>query len=334
MRCATAMASTNCPVCGTIVPGFAKFCAGCGKKVGVEGFDGRSEPTLNSDLGDLPAMPPRAAITDAREDFYELAIGGKGRDYYLPRFDRFDREGTSFGWHWPAFFITFWWLLYRKMWGKALLYFVLTNVISALAAGLTKVKPGFGLLVQGIYLLGLFLIPPLISNGGYYRHCQKIIASARGTSSNPQVQFAALAKRGGTSNVAIVIVAVLVTAAMIGVLAAIAIPAYQDYKVRARSVVALGYGKEVAARVGSFYESRQALPRSLADVGFGPPFPNGLHDVQLNTSNGTLRLVLSDIAVGGHTFQLIPSADGRGRVSWQCQAGDMRPSLLPAECRR
>ncbi|MDN8617125.1 DUF2628 domain-containing protein [Variovorax ginsengisoli] len=294
--------------------------------------DGRTEPTLGAEPVARPPLPRAAASEEARE-FYELAIGEKNRDYYLRRFEEFDREGTRLGWHWPAFFFTFWWLMYRKMWGKAALYFLLPSIIGAAIGAVAITAPGFAVLAYCIYLLGLFVIPPLISNGGYYRHCQKLIASARHTSSNPQAQFALLARKGGTSNIALILLAIMAIGAGIGILAAIALPAYQDYTVRAKAANALRHGKAAAAAVGEHYETRRTLPGSLAAVQFGPPLPPELQDVQLNTSNGVIRLVLSSGPANGRTFQLVPSADTGGRVRWTCQSVDMKPKLLPAECR-
>jgi len=291
------------------------------------------EPTFSADPAALPPLPRASSAADPRE-LYALAIGDKNRDYYLRRFEEFDREGTKFGWNWPAFFFTFWWLMYRKMWGKAALYFILPNIIAAGIGASAAVAPGFAVFAYCAYLLGLFVIPPLISNGGYYRHCQKLIASARNTSNNPQAQFAVLARKGGTSNIALILVMVMAIVAGIGILAAIALPAYQDYTTRAKAMNALRYGKAAAAAVGEYYEAQRALPRSLAAVQFGPPLPPELQDVQLNTSNGTIRLVLSSGPVSGRTFQLVPSADAGGRVTWKCQAVDIKASLLPLECRQ
>lgn len=290
------------------------------------------EPTFSADPT-APPPPRRATATEDLRELYELAVGEKNRDYYLRRFEEFDKEGTKFGWHWPAFFFTFWWLMHRKMWGKAALYFFLPNIIVIAIGASSAVAPGFAVLAYCVYLLGLFVIPPLISNAGYYRHCQKLIASARNTSSNPQAQFAVLAKKGGTSNIALILVMVMAFVAGIGILAAIALPAYQDYTTRARAANALHYGKAAAAAVGEYYETQRALPHSLAAVQFGPPLPAGLQDVQLNTSNGIIRLVLSSGPVNARTFQLVPTADTGGRVTWTCQPVDMKPNLLPPECR-
>jgi hypothetical protein len=69
----------------------------------------------------IPSSSPLAAE--------ELAayIGPKA-ERYRPRFERFTRTGTTrfvFSWNNPAAFAGMWWYLYRKMYGWALLDFVL-----------------------------------------------------------------------------------------------------------------------------------------------------------------------------------------------------------------
>ena len=53
---------------------------------------------------------------------------GPRAERYRPRFERFTRTGTTrfeFSWNWPASLAGMWWYLYRKMYGWALVDFVL-----------------------------------------------------------------------------------------------------------------------------------------------------------------------------------------------------------------
>jgi hypothetical protein len=57
---------------------------------------------------------------------YRAAVGPRA-DYYVPRFLSFDRPGASkASWHWPAFFVSFPWMLYRRMWRTALVVFLIS----------------------------------------------------------------------------------------------------------------------------------------------------------------------------------------------------------------
>lgn len=61
------------------------------------------------------------------EDEFAAFIGSKAYKYLL-KFRRFSVNGIdhfSATWHWPAFLVGFWWLLYRKMYLWAFVYFIL-----------------------------------------------------------------------------------------------------------------------------------------------------------------------------------------------------------------
>ncbi len=85
---------------------------------------------------------------------------GVNLDAYLPKFDKFQQGGTPhfvFTWHWPAFFVPFFWAIYRKLW--------VWSVI---------------ILVSGIFLpLVSNLVWGSIANYIYYRHSLKKINKIR-----------------------------------------------------------------------------------------------------------------------------------------------------------
>lgn len=62
------------------------------------------------------------------QDLYAAFIGEKNELYYLSKFEEFDQTGRIFSpsWNWPAFFFTWGWLAYRKMYGLAFLIAFLT----------------------------------------------------------------------------------------------------------------------------------------------------------------------------------------------------------------
>src|ERR1700736_5568240 len=57
-----------------------------------------------------------AASTQDMEALYRSAVGAKKADFYVPKFVGFDQPGASrLSWNWPAFFFSFYWFLYRRM---------------------------------------------------------------------------------------------------------------------------------------------------------------------------------------------------------------------------
>lgn len=333
-------ATLHCTRCGADNAPSARFCSACGTSLVAADAEGRIEPSLGSASAwqAIPKEPERAGARmspDLRE-LYAMAIGDRNQRRYLDKFERFDRAGkTSAGWHWPAFFVTFYWLLYRKMWARAALYFFLPYiVITALAMMASPLGGSAVLLIYGVYLVGLFVLPALFADGVYYRVCKKRIEAILALHDSPEGQRILVAQKGGTSNVALVLVCLLVVPAVVGMLAAIALPAYQDYTARAKTSQALVFGKAASAAVGEFYELNRRLPGTLAEASFVTPLPTVLDNVQFNTSSGVLRLVLASGPMAGRVVQLVPSIDAGGRLLWRCEAGTAEPRYLPMECRR
>ena len=93
-----------CNKCGTQVIEGAQFCTQCGQA--------------------LTIAHATSAPDAARDDEYlEAAIGRRKLDYYLRKFERFSSGRGFASWNWPAFFVPLAWMLYRKMWVCALVYF-------------------------------------------------------------------------------------------------------------------------------------------------------------------------------------------------------------------
>jgi|SRR5690606_2305858 len=177
---------------------------------------------------------------DQKDALYRAVIG-RNAEYYLERFRRFDAAGKAgASWHWPAFFITFFWLLYRKMWGAAAGYIVLVlaSYLVLPTVGMVVAGVGGGLAALLLHLVLVMVVPALFANVLYYRHCRNRIEDTGALAHDPEARSRELLRRGGTSEVAAAIgaiVAILVGIAFIAMMAAISIPAYQDYLERTQN---------------------------------------------------------------------------------------------------
>lgn len=178
-----------------------------------------------------PYKPPEANITGGGSDSSDLVrafLGPKNSDYYLDAFDKIE-QGAGRRWHWPAFFVTWFWLGYRKMWLWFFAYWIVFPVVlSLLMVVLSLVNETVGLIA---YVAGLFIVPPLFANQVYFSHAKAKIAKATASSGDPSVQAQQAARFGGTSGILLFVILGIV---IVGILAAIAIPAYQDYVIRAQ----------------------------------------------------------------------------------------------------
>lgn len=178
-------------------------------------------------------------VAQSQEELYSLVIGDANLQHYLRKFAQFDRDGkTSAGWHWPAFFVTFGWLLYRKSWLNAALYAFVPGVVVGFA---TAIAAPFGPAAVAVVTLAVglpvLLLPPLYADAAYYRLCRKRISKVLSLpGKDPDTLRALLLRKGGTSRVApILIVLLTIPAAVVGMMAAISTSAGPDDAVRAKA---------------------------------------------------------------------------------------------------
>ena len=114
---------------------------------------------------------PEAGATRA---LYRAAIGPRNTSYYLTRFLRFDIPGHSRrSWNWAACFLTFYWLLYRRMFAAAFVYLlglpVLFAAVSATATSFVNANV-FVVVYAFISFIVQFVLVPTYANAFYYRH--------------------------------------------------------------------------------------------------------------------------------------------------------------------
>ena len=302
----------HCPQCATPNPEDGRFCTQCGHSL--------TEPTADE---------------MTRENFRAI-LGPKNQDYYLQRFEEYEANGkTTIGWHWPAFFITFYWLLYRKMWLAALLYFILPYLCTSVLGVVGSLLGASGTLLVSVgyllYILAILLLPPMFANGLYYRHCQSKIRQAEQLHDDRERQLGYLSAKGGTSSIILFVVLIFGFIAVIGILAAIAIPAYQDYTLRSKMSGVYHSGLTITQELTQYYAAHQALPTDIHELAI-PTLPSWVSGVQLDSDQGVLELQLAPPSTG-QSLQFVASEDENGILSWRCQSQTIRPRALPQPCR-
>lgn len=138
------------------------------------------------------------------------------------------------------------------------------------------------------------------------------------------------------------LIELMIVVAIIGILAAVALPAYQDYTVRARVselMLAVSAGK---TPVAEFYQLRSVLPNT-GSVQVDSQASQYVSSVAWNGSAivGTAAgsAAMGNSAAGGATIQMraVTQAGGNAVLNWECGPGPGTPmpkKYLPASCKQ
>lgn len=131
------------------------------------------------------------------------------------------------------------------------------------------------------------------------------------------------------------LIELMIVVAIIGILAAVAIPAYQDYTVRAKVSEALSVASQAKTAVSEYYLTNASLPGST-DVSLNVPDDAEHLDASGSSWDGSsITLELADDVggtAGGQTLVLSPTTSSTG-VGWTCKAGTLDSSYVPSSCK-
>ena len=132
------------------------------------------------------------------------------------------------------------------------------------------------------------------------------------------------------------LIELMIVVAIIGILAAIALPAYQDYTARAQASEPLTATGGVRADLAVFYAENNAWPAAGSDVanaiaGLGGKY-FAVGGAVLDPADGSLDVTFNAGALNGQTMTITPTLTGAQISRWTC-AGLTRPQHIPSGCR-
>ncbi len=133
------------------------------------------------------------------------------------------------------------------------------------------------------------------------------------------------------------LIELMIVVAIIGILAAIAIPAYQNYTIRAQVSEGLSLADGAKTAMTEFYTNKGTFPTANASAGLaaaGSITGNYVSGVDIST--GAIVVTYgnnANAAIKAKTLVLTPTANG-GSVSWVCGGGStsVPKQYLPTSC--
>lgn len=133
------------------------------------------------------------------------------------------------------------------------------------------------------------------------------------------------------------LIELMIVVAIIGVLASVAVPAYQSYSVRAQVAEGMNLAGPVQAAVAEFWYDNGNFPADNADAGItGPGSFSGNYVTGIGANGASVEITYgnsANIQIAGETV-VLTAVPSNGSILWDCATGGaIATELLPQICR-
>jgi type IV pilus assembly protein PilA len=133
------------------------------------------------------------------------------------------------------------------------------------------------------------------------------------------------------------LIELMIVVAIIGILAAIAIPAYQDYTIRAQVSEGLNLSGGAKAAVSEYSMDTGNFPTTNLEAGLATAASiSGKYVTGVSNALGVITVTYGNsahttLATGG--LLLLSASQNAGSIEWVCRSNTIANKHLPAACR-
>lgn len=128
------------------------------------------------------------------------------------------------------------------------------------------------------------------------------------------------------------LIELMIVVVIIGILATCAIPAYQNYVIRARVAEGLTLSTSAKLAVAESLISHNGQITPAIGAGFqSPPATDNVASVKIDQTSGNVIITYTPVA-GNGTIELHPTLQA-GHISWICTDGTLAAKYRPSNCK-
>jgi len=131
------------------------------------------------------------------------------------------------------------------------------------------------------------------------------------------------------------LIELMIVIAILAILMSIAVPAYQDYSIRAEVSEGVHLAATPKLAVSEAYNSSSQLPDSNAAAGYSFTATSRVSDITIG-AGGTVTITFNSSVpppIRNQTIVYTPDVGTVGSVQWDCRQGTLEASYRPSECR-
>src|SRR5215475_16201790 len=137
------------------------------------------------------------------------------------------------------------------------------------------------------------------------------------------------------------LIELMIVVAIVGILAALALPAYQDYTVRTKVAEGLNLSAAVKLAVDDWFTSKGEMPADNLTIDLPAPAAiSSKYVASVSITDGVITIEYAHSGIGGSPTMdgakvTLTPVDNGGSISWQCAIGQQSDlyKYVPAECR-
>jgi type IV pilus assembly protein PilA len=126
------------------------------------------------------------------------------------------------------------------------------------------------------------------------------------------------------------LIELMIVVAIIGILAAVALPAYSDYTKRTHVSEGMSLAGGVKTGIVEFYSTEGVFPSANGSIGLKTISGNAVSNMVI--SGGTIKITYNKKVAAGSTISIIPTV-ADSSFKWDCSGGDVRDAWRPSNCR-